>query len=242
VLIIVPAYNEAGGIRSVLKDLAVHAPWADVVVIDDGSTDGTSRAVLAEGGRLVRLPVNLGVGGAVQTGYLYAREHGYDIAVQFDGDGQHRANQIPALLEPLTDGRADVVIGSRLAGKRQYRFAPLRWIGSRLLKGLMRLVTGQRIEDPTSGFRAISRNVIGFFAVHYPDTYLGDTVEALVLAARHGGRLLEVPARMRRAEGSSINNLTGLGHTIRLCLAVLIDRIESRFAVDLAARSEGPRQ
>jgi glycosyltransferase involved in cell wall biosynthesis len=238
VLVIVPAYNEERRIRVALDDLRTQAPWADVVVVDDGSVDATAQVARQCGVEVLSLPINLGVGGAMQTGYLYARQEGYDIAVQFDGDGQHRANQIESLIEPLLDRRAEIVIGSRLTGKRQYRFSPLRWIGSRLLVGLMRLVTGKHISDPTSGFRAVSREVIDFFARYYPENYLGDTVEALVLSARHGARVTEVPARMRMTDESSITSAAGVMHTFRICLAVLIDCMEARLPTDLTPKGE----
>ena len=229
VLVIVPAYNEADRIESVLGDLFDNAGWADVAVVDDGSVDAT--AVLAEqaGAMVLALPFNLGVGAAMQTGYLYAHEKGYDVAVQFDGDGQHRADQIGRLVTELTDSHADLVVGSRLLGRRSYRFSPSRWLGSRLLVGAIAMLTGLRISDPTSGFRVASRRMIKFFAHYYPQAYLGDTVEALAVAARHGMKVHEIPARMRMPNRSSVGKITGLIHTIRICLALLIDRIERNF-------------
>jgi len=227
-LVIVPAHNEAGSITGVLDDLRQHAGRADVVVIDDGSTDGTGALARAGGAKVIRLPCNLGVGGAVQTGYLYAFRQGYDVAVQFDGDGQHRAADIAALLEPIDAASADLVVGSRLLAEVRFKFHPLRFIGSRLLSALISLIVGRRITDPTSGFRAASRRAIAFFARHYPQSYLGDTVEALVWAARDGMSLCEVPARMRQrtAGQSATGSFFGLVHTLRIILAVLVDCLE----------------
>jgi glycosyltransferase involved in cell wall biosynthesis len=228
-LVIIPAYNEAECIQAVLADLRQQVPWADVVVVDDGSQDNTADLARRAGATVLQLPFNLGVGGAMRTGYRYALEGNYDLAVQFDGDGQHRADQIPPLVSELLGYQADLVIGSRLRGRRSYRFSPGRWFGSRLLVGITWLVTGVGLTDPTSGFRAASKRTIAFFARYYPQSYLGDTVEAVALAARHGMRIREVPARIRMTEHSSINVAIGLVHTIRICLAILIDRVETRF-------------
>jgi len=225
VLVIVPAYNEARNISTVMADLATHAPWADVVVVDDCSTDKTAAVARSLGAAVVQLPCNLGVGGAMQTGYLYAFEGGYDVAIQFDGDGQHCADQIPGLADGLADG-GDLVIGSRMIGRRSYRFPFARWLGIQLLRCCLIVLNGVRVSDPTSGFRAASKRMIAFFAHHYPQSYLGDTVEAAATAARHGMAIREVPARMRMTKTSSITSFVGLFHTLRTCMAILIDRME----------------
>ena len=233
-LVIVPAYNEADNIGHVLDDLATHAAWADVVIVNDGSTDRTADIARARGAEVLNLPCNLGVGGAVQTGYLYAAGRRYDAAVQFDGDGQHRANQIEPLVRALVESRSDLVIGSRLLEKVGFRFPFARLVGSRLLAALVRLLTAQRITDPTSGFRAASGRAIRFFAHHYPQTYLGDTAEALVWAARQGMKIVEVPTRMRQrqAGASAATNVKGFLHTLRITLAVLVDCLEPRVKED----------
>lgn len=230
VLVMVPAYNEAGNIRAVLEDLSARAGWADVIVVDDGSTDETARNAAECGAVVLRLPCNVGVGGAVQTGYQFACEKGYDVAVQFDGDGQHRANRIEALVEKVHAGGADLAIGSRLLDGVRFRFNPLRRIGSRLLALVVSTIARQRITDPTSGFRAASRRAIRFFARHYPQSYLGDTAEALVWAARQHMKMSEVPVRMRQRAGgqSATGSLKGFWHTLRIILAVLVDCLEPR--------------
>jgi glycosyltransferase involved in cell wall biosynthesis len=229
VLVIVPAYNEAARIGGAIQDLRRHAPWADVVVVNDGSGDDTARAARDAGAAVLSLPFNLGVGGAMQTGYLYAARLGYEVAVQFDGDGQHCAEEIASLVEPILAGRADLAIGSRMLGERQYRFSLLRWVGSRMLVGMLWLLTGRRVLDPTSGFRAASRRMIRFFSQHYPQDYLSDTVEALAEAAWHGMQIVELPAKMRMTRTSSINNIKGLIHMARICVALVIDRIEKPY-------------
>ncbi|MFB3891861.1 MAG: glycosyltransferase family 2 protein [Phycisphaerae bacterium] len=231
VLVIVPAYNEGPRVHNALDDLKANAPWADVLVVDDGSIDDTAEQARSAGATVVRLPFNLGVGGAMQTGYTYASRHGYEAAVQFDGDGQHCADQIASLVQPVLAGQADLVVGSRLLGEQAYKFPLARWIGSRLLAGMTRLLTGKRVKDTTSGFRAASRRMIAFFALHYPQTYLSDTVEALATAAWHGMVIKETPAKMRMGKTSSITNLLGLIHMIRICVALLIDKIEGKLPI-----------
>jgi glycosyltransferase involved in cell wall biosynthesis len=228
-LVIIPAYNEAESIGGVIADLRSHVPGADVVVVDDGSGDATAALAAEAGAAVLRLPFNLGVGGAMRTGYAYARQHGYDVAVQFDGDGQHRADHVAALLAKLRAERADLVVGSRMIGEGTYRFPLARRIGSRWVGRIASLVTRQRLTDPTSGFRAASRRMIEFFARHYPQSYLGDTVEAIVLAARHGMKVREVATEMREASHSSVGTVRGLFHTVCISLAILIDPIEKRF-------------
>ncbi len=228
VLIIVPAHNEAANIGGVIDDLRRYVPAADVVVVDDESGDATAEIARSKGALVLPLACNIGVGGAMQTGYMYAAERGYDIAVQFDGDGQHRANQIAMLIEKVATGQADLVVGSRLLEGVKFRFHPLRFIGSRLLSRLVSLICRQRLSDPTSGFRAASRRMIRFFAAHYPQTYLGDTTEALTWAGRAGMKIAEVSVRMSQRTGgqSAAGNMKGLWLTLCIILAVLVDCIE----------------
>jgi glycosyltransferase involved in cell wall biosynthesis len=227
-LIVIPAFNEARKIRQVIADLRDHVPEMDIAVIDDGSTDATAELAREAGAIVLRLPFNLGIGGALQTGYMYAAMHGYDVAVQFDGDGQHRADQIRELIAPVLAGLADMTIGSRMLGKGDYRFPLMRLMGSRLIGLITRMVTGRRISDPTSGFRANGRRAIAFFSRNYPQAYL-DSAEITVWLLRQGMRVVEVPALMRTAEHSSIGSIRGVTHSMRVCLALLIDRIEKKF-------------
>lgn len=220
-LVIVPAFNEVATIAQVVGDMRQVAPHLDIVVIDDGSTDGTAQRVPAPA-RVLSLPFNLGIGAAMQTGYRYAAEHGYQVAIQVDGDGQHPAAEVPALLERLAAGGADLVIGSRFLGTGGYRQTRSRAAGSRVLRMLLRALTGRVFTDCTSGFRAANRRVIEAFAQHYPDDY--PEPEVVLLLERAGFRVAEVPVTMRhRAAGrSSITPLRGVYYVIKVAVALLL--------------------
>jgi hypothetical protein len=226
-LVIVPAFNEAEAIGWVVRDLRRHAPWADVLVVNDGSADETSEAARAAGAKTLDLPVNLGIGGAVQTGYRYAWEHGYDIAFQFDGDGQHRAKRLADLAAPLVTAEADLVVGSRFLRPRGMTATGMRLVGIRVLAAAVSKVMGQRITDPTSGFRAAGRRAIELFAQEYPQDY--PEPESLVLVHRQGFRVKEVPAAMRRRRGgvSSIGLWIGIHYMTKVLLAVLMDAVKA---------------
>jgi glycosyltransferase involved in cell wall biosynthesis len=191
-------------------------------VVDDGSHDATAEVAFAAGARVARLPFNLGIGGAVQTGYRLAWDEGYDVAVQIDGDGQHRPDQMLRLLEAIRGGAANYVIGSRFALGSEYRPSRSRRSGILILSRLVSMVVGRRLTDTTSGFRAADRRTIELFAAHYPHDY--PEVEALVLAARSGLRIAEVPVTMRqRASGrSSITPLRAAYYMIKVMLAVIV--------------------
>jgi glycosyltransferase involved in cell wall biosynthesis len=195
VLAIVPAWNEKDAVGDTVRSLLAHRPPLDVLVVDDGSGDSTADVAQAAGALVARLPFNLGVGGAMRTGYRYAIRHGYDVAIQVDADGQHD----PAFLGQLVDGlgTADVVIGARFAGEGDYRVGLLRGAAMKLLAGTLSRLTHQRLTDVTSGFRAANRRAMTVFATHYPAEYLGDTVESLVIAHRTGCRISQVPVSMR---------------------------------------------
>ncbi len=199
-LVVVPALNEAASVGAVVQDVRAHAAGAQVLVVDDGSTDRTAEIARAAGALVVRLPINLGVGGAMRAGFRYAVRHDYDVVVQIDGDGQHDARHIPDLVAGLT--RSDVVIGARFAGAGDYVMrGPRRW-AILVLAHLLGRISRTTLTDPTSGYRAASRRAIRVFAVHYPAEYLGDTVESLVIARRLGLSVSQVPVAMRpRAQG-----------------------------------------
>jgi glycosyltransferase involved in cell wall biosynthesis len=199
VLVVVPALNEQECLPGVLAELAAALPGADVLVVDDASTDATRAVALAAGARVLSLPIHLGVGGAMRAGYRYALRFGYDAVLQVDGDGQHDPRDAPALLAALD--RADVVVGARFAGVGDYDVrGPRRWAMRLLSRTLSRRV-GTTLTDTTSGYRACDRRAVELFARHYPAEYLGDTVEALVLAARSGLRVTQVPVTMRARSG-----------------------------------------
>lgn len=219
---IVPAFNEAENLPSVLRDLQLHAPGCDVCVVDDGSTDDTAVRAAALGARVLRSPLNLGIGGAVQTGYLWARQRGYDAAVQIDGDGQHDAAFLAAVLQPIARGEADLVIGSRFLEDEGFRSTAVRRAGIRYLSRLLRLRCGALVTDPTSGLRAAGRRALELFAGQYPPDY--PEPESVALAVRAGLVVREVPVRMRaRQHGqSSIGAWRTLYYLIKVSLALVI--------------------
>ena len=208
-LVIVPALNEEASLPAVLQELRAWSSSAgvpvDVLVVDDGSTDATADVARAEGVTVAPLPFNLGVGGALQTGFRYAVRNGYDRAIQFDADGQHDASQIPALLAAL-DGGADLVIGSRFSTGQSspgYDVGRMRRGAMRSLRIAVRLLGGRSFSDASSGFRGFSAPVLEFFAGRYPSYYLGDTAEALLLACQGGFDVVEVPVTMRTRAGGT---------------------------------------
>jgi glycosyltransferase involved in cell wall biosynthesis len=203
-LVIIPAFNEQESLPGTLADLVSTVPELDVVVVDDGSTDDT--ALVADSCAVVclQLPFNLGIGGALRTGFRYAVESGYERGVQFDADGQHDATQIATLLAALDDG-ADMAVGSRFAGAGDYQVGRSRGLAMRLLRWSIRRLAGQRFTDTSSGFRAFGPDVLRSFAVDYPIEYM-DSVEALVLACRAGYDVREVPTVMRERAGGQASN------------------------------------
>lgn len=219
---IVPALNEERSIGAVIAEIRAADPELDVIVIDDGSTDRTSTVAAQTGANVIRLPFNVGIGGAVQTGYLYARDHGFDLAVQVDGDGQHDPREVARLLEPILDGRADMVVGTRFAEGGGYRGTRLRRIGIHLFAGLVSVIVRERVTDTTSGFRAVNRKAICLFAADYPHDY--PEVEATVLIARHRLKMIEVPVQMRVREtgNSSITAFRSVYYMVKVLLALFI--------------------
>ncbi len=222
IAVIVPAYHEAANLPRLAEGLRAHAPACDVCVVDDGSTDGTADVAASLGWSVLRLPVNLGIGGAVQAGYLWALARGYDVAVQIDGDGQHDPASLSALLAPLEAGTADLVIGSRFLAAGGFRSTLVRRAGIRYLSWFLRLRCGARVTDATSGFRAAGRRAIALFARYYPSDY--PEPEAIALAKRSGLRLVEVPVEMHeRAHGrSSITSLRTLYYLVKVSLALVL--------------------
>lgn len=223
VLIIIPAYNEEESILGVIDDLREHAPFADYIVVNDGSTDGT-RFLLEESDiPHIDLIKNLGIGGAVQTGYKYALQRGYDVAVQFDGDGQHCAKYISDLVAPIQGGEADLVVGSRFKGENEgFKSSFMRRLGITILSGVLKMASTNKVEDVTSGFRAAGKRAIQLFASCYPDDY--PEPEALALIARKGLKLAEVPVSMRERTGgeSSIKRMDSMYYMIKVTFAILI--------------------
>lgn len=227
-LVIVPAFNEAKSLPAVAEDLRRHVAEADVCVVDDGSTDGTADVARRLGLRVLVLPTNLGIGGAVQAGYLWAHQHGYEAAIQFDGDGQHEAASIPALLGPLRAGAADLAVGSRFLGDGEFRSTFARRAGIRYLAALIRVRCGAKVTDSTSGFRAAGPAAIALFARGYPSDF--PEPESIAIAARAGLRVVEAPVRMReRVHGaSSITFFRSFQYVVKVTVALVLLPVRAR--------------
>ena len=221
-LIIVPARNEGRSIGTLIDRLQRSLPQMDVLVVDDGSTDATARQAATKS-RTISLPFNVGIGGAMQTGYRYADLHGYDIAIQVDGDGQHRPCEVRKLVEAVLSGRVDLALGSRFLGQHSYHQKTSRVIGSTILRYMLRCMTGQHVTDCTSGFRAVNSKVIRAFAHWYPEDY--PEPEVILLLHRAGYRVAEVPVRMRqrRSGVSSISGLKGVFYVMKVSLCLMLD-------------------
>jgi glycosyltransferase involved in cell wall biosynthesis len=227
-LIVMPALNEAGSVGDVIREVRTKLPGMSVLVVDDGSTDATGRVAREAGATVATLPYNLGVGGAMQVGFKYAVANQYDNVVQIDADGQHDPGAVPDLLAELK--LADLVIGARFAGRGDYTVAgPRRW-AMRLLASSLSRIAGVKLTDTTSGFRASGPRAALLFADHYPAEYLGDTIEALVLAARSGLVIRQVPVSMRtRTAGKpSHNPFKAAAYLARAVLALNVARIRPR--------------
>jgi glycosyltransferase involved in cell wall biosynthesis len=222
VLVVVPAYNEAANVGSVVRQIREHSPTADVLVVDDGSSDATSIEARLAGAMVAPLPFNLGVGGAMRTGYRHALRHGYDAVVQVDGDGQHDPSQIWSLVAGLST--SDVVIGARFAGSGDYVVRGPRHWAMRVLAEVMTRILGVRLNDSTSGFRAAGPAAIRVYAQHYPAEYLGDTLETLVIAHKTGLRVAQVPVAMRpRLGGHPSRGIVGSTVDLaRACVVVVL--------------------
>ncbi len=228
-LAVVPAYNESDTIVSVVESLREHAPEFDVVVIDDGSTDDSGALAARAGARTLTLPFNLGIGGAVQAGFLYAREHGYDRMVQVDGDGQHLPDQLGALTEAMRrDPTVDIVCGSRFLSEKGYPAPISRRTGIHVFAFLLSRIIGQRVSDPTSGFRLYNRRAIAVFARDYPHDY--PEVEAVLMVHFHRLRMTEVPVRMLERGGgrSSIGSGKSAYYMIKVLLAIFVGLVRAR--------------
>jgi hypothetical protein len=219
---IVPARNEEASVGGVVREIRAFDAGMEVVVVDDGSADRTAAVAADAGAHVVRLPFNLGIGGAVQTGFKYALENGFEIAVRLDGDGQHDPTELSALLGPLLADEADIVVGSRFAGESGYRPPAARRLGILLFARIVSLLVGRRVTDTTSGFQALNRRAIVLFASDYPHDY--PEVEATVMVFKHRLRLREVPVSMRRREtgDSSITPVRSIYYMLKVSLALFV--------------------
>ena len=221
-LFIVPAYNEEASLPGVVRDLREHFPAAAIAVVNDGSSDHTAAVARALGVILLNLPINLGIGGAMQTGFRFAARGDYRFVVQFDGDGQHRADQVPILLTLLLRNECDAVIGSRFLRPGDYQAPLLRRMGIVVFRTVNSWVIGQAISDNTSGFRAYNRAACAFLAEVYPHDY--PEPESVVTLARQGFRLREVPVAMRERQGgrSSITLVRSIYYMCKVLLAIAV--------------------
>ena len=224
-LIIIPAYNEQDNIVKTVESIQKESEEFDYVIINDCSTDKTRAICEKNGFNIVNLPINLGIGGAVQTGYQYAIKNDYDMAVQVDGDGQHNPEFLKDMAKYLEEKKMDMVIGSRFIEKRGFQSSGVRRIGIRFFTLLIRIITGTTITDPTSGLRMIGRNVLEIFARDYPKDY--PEPESVVMILRKGLKVEEIPVIMKEREGgvSSISLKKSIYYMIKVPLAILIERI-----------------
>jgi glycosyltransferase involved in cell wall biosynthesis len=226
-LIIVPAFNEERSIARVVEHIHKHIPRADILVVDDGSHDRTARKARESGAMVISLPYNMGIGSAVQSGFLFAKHKGYHFTVQVDGDGQHPASEIPRLLAALENG-VDMAIGSRFVQSSNYRPPFFRSMGIKIFSFLVSLIVGEKVYDTTSGFRACGRKAIILLTETYPHDY--PEVEALITLHRNRLRFVEVPVEMnyRREGKSSISAKAGIYYMLKVTLAVLVAVIKRR--------------
>lgn len=226
VLVIIPSYNEQSSIRATVNELREQAPDVDILAVNDCSTDSTEDILIELNVKHLRLPINLGIGGAVQAGYKYAGLNGYDIAIQLDADGQHDPSFIKALIAPIEAGEADIVTGSRFIEKEGFQTSGMRRFGIRFLNGLIRLMCGVKVTDATSGFRAVNSKLIRLFAEDYPTDY--PEPEAIVMAKMNNMKIMEIPVVMRDRSGgvSSIRFFDSVYYMIKVSLAIFLRRLK----------------
>lgn len=225
IIILIPSYNEAESLPSLLDEVLEVAPELDILVIDDGSTDNTRRVVAQKGVPCICLPCNIGVGGAVQAGFRYAYNCGYEYAIRIDGDGQHPPSEISKFIDCMNNSEADLIIGSRFLGDNSYQNTVLRSYGIKVLALALSLICRKKVTDPTSGFQIANRKMLTFFAHIYPIDY--PEPEALALISRQGYCFEEVPTffRNRFAGKSTINGWGTLYYVFKVFLALIVDRL-----------------
>lgn len=223
ILVIIPAYNEEGSIERVIEDIRLHLPDADILIVNDGSTDLTSKRAKACEAIVLDLPFNLGIGGAMQAGYQYAYEKGYDIAIQVDADGQHDPKEIPKILQALNEKKVDMMIGSRFLGDSEFKSSITRRMGISIFSGVISMIVGQKITDPTSGFRAANRKAIQLFASNYPQDYPEPEVVVLLHQCRLKMEEVSVGMNERYYGESSITKIRSIYYMVKVLLAIFVD-------------------
>ena len=224
-LVIIPCYNEQDSIVRVIDNLKRCAPQVDYLIVNDCSTDNTEKILKENGFNYINNPINLGIGGGVQAGYLYAQQYGYDIAVQMDGDGQHDPAYLDKVIGAVADGTYDMAIGSRFIEKEGFQTSFMRRFGINIISAFILALTGKRIKDTTSGFRACNRKLIEFFARNYADDY--PEPEAIMACLVNGFKVGEVAVVMEERQGgvSSIRSLKSAYYMVKVCLALVVNRI-----------------
>lgn len=227
-LIIIPAYNEADNLIGLVNEICTKAPSYDYVIVNDGSKDNTAQLCQEKGLNALHLHNNLGIGGAVQTGYIYAQMYDYDIAIQLDGDGQHDPIYLDKIIQPILDNQADFVIGSRYIDKEGFQSSGIRRLGINWFNRIIIKLTGIHITDATSGFRAANREVIKRFSDYYPIDY--PEPESITDLCRFNLRVMEIPVTMRERQSgqSSIRFLKPIYYMMKVTLAILIAQFKPR--------------
>ena len=225
ILVLIPCYNEEENIVNTVERLKSTCPDVDFLVINDCSTDGSAALLKSRNYPFLDLPVNLGIGGGVQCGYLYASRYGYDVTVQMDGDGQHDPAYLKEIVQPVLDGQCDMCIGSRFIKKEGFQTSFMRRVGIRFLSGMIRLLCGRKVLDVTSGFRATNAEMTAYFAHHYASDY--PEPEAILSASLAGFRVGEAPVVMQERQGgvSSINAVKSIYYMVKVSLSLVIDRL-----------------
>lgn len=234
VLVVIPALNEQESVADVVRDVSTALPGARCLVVDDGSTDRTGERARAAGAEVLTLPYNLGVGGAMRAGFRFARRHGYGVVIQVDADGQHDAQALAELIAGLD--HADLMIGARFAGRGDYGVrGPRRW-AMKMLAAVMSRVARTPLTDVTSGFKAAGPRAIDLFADNFPAEYLGDTIEALVIAARAGLTIRQVPVSMRERQAGTPSHhpIKAAVYLVRACAAFALAMLRPRAHVEVS--------
>ena len=224
-LVLIPCYNEEENIKAVVERLTETCPWADYLVINDCSTDRSEEILRENGFCYISLPINLGIGGGIQSGYRYARANGYDITVQMDGDGQHDPAYLEKVIRPVAEGRLDMAIGSRFIEKEGFQTSFMRRLGINIESALIYLLCGKQVLDVTSGYRACGKALTAFFADHYAADY--PEPEAILAATLNGYRVGEVAVKMKERQGgvSSISGFKTVYYMVKVSLSLIIDRL-----------------